>query len=170
MTRRWLGVWIVCGCVRAQQPSPAVVTAACAGEAPRPEGMRAVSDPARRDRVVHPAGEGGLCAAEVFEVTAPVTLHRMWSRGRPSSRTGRWWTLTPMRGSAAQYRVDYEVCPEWNDLDASVRCTLPAGARVVIGTGQSVRCAGGLDYGVSPAAQVFVEDPSVLVDCADGPQ
>ncbi len=167
MTRRWLWAWVLCGCAGAQRP--AAPTPTCAGDAPTsPPGMRAVDDVARRDRVVHPAGEGGLCVAAVFEVVEPVTLYRRWTRARPQSRTGRWWTLTESSMTAAQYRDAYAVCPEWNDLDATVRCVLPPGSRVVVGPGQSVRCDAGVAYPASPAAQVFVEDPAALRDCVDG--
>ncbi len=74
-------------------------------------------------------------------------------------------------GGRPEYRHAYAVCEAWNALDRAVTCTLPAGARVVIGTGQSAVCAEGT-YDRSAWPQVYVPpDPrtgtTALVDCRE---
>ncbi|MEZ4407295.1 MAG: hypothetical protein R3A52_12565 [Polyangiales bacterium] len=82
----------------------------------------------------------------------------MWHRARPHTEVGRWWSLTRPEGPRERYRADNAVCPEWSDLDVLSRCTLRAGARFVMGPGQSARCADGRELPRSAVNQVYVDN------------
>jgi hypothetical protein len=89
-------------------------------------------------------GAGGVSSAIAIRLTQDVHVFRLWSgpdkkdsRGF-TNRIGGWWTYDAPAGTAAQYRVDYEVCRDWNDLTWVATCTLKKGAIVAIGPGNSV--------------------------------
>lgn len=132
---------------------------ACVGSVgPAPEGARAVEDPALLARAIGAPEAGKLCAGVVYEATRPIALYRVWQRDRAYTERGRWWSLERPMISREQYQRDNAICPEWSALDALSRCELRAGARFVIGTGQSVRCR---DQSVLPASatrQVYVDN------------
>ncbi len=107
------------------------------------------------------SGQGGICRGRVYETRAPLTLHRLWDAERGNALR-HWWTLRPPAEGRTEYRRSYAVCEAWNALDHAVSCTLPAGARVVLGSGQSAVCAEAT-YPKSPALQVYV-----LVDPVSG--
>lgn len=93
---------------------------------------------------IKPAGAGGVFEGTAVRLTQDLPVYRLWSgpaSADPSGRTNRlgsWWSPGSPHGSAAQYRVDYEICQSWNSLTWAARCTLKKGAVVVIGPGQSV--------------------------------
>ena len=93
---------------------------------------------------VKPAGQGGLVEGTVIRLTQDVTVWRMWSGPTKknaaglTNRIGGWWAYDAPKGTQAQYRTAYEICNGWNDLTWVAKCTLKAGAVVVIGPGQSV--------------------------------
>ena len=90
------------------------------------------------------AGEGGVVEGTVIRLTQDVTVWRMWSGPTKknasglTNRIGGWWAYDAPKGTQAQYRTAYEICNGWNDLTWVAKCTLKAGAVVVIGPGQSV--------------------------------
>ena len=93
---------------------------------------------------VKAAGEGGVVEGTVIRLTQDVTVWRMWSRPTKKNasalpnRIGGWWAYDAPMGTQAQYHTAYEICNCWNDLTWVAKCTLKAGAVVVIGPGQSV--------------------------------
>jgi hypothetical protein len=90
------------------------------------------------------AGDGGVVEGTVIRLKQDVTVWRMWSgptkknAGGLTNRIGGWWAYDAPKGTQAQYRTAYEICNGWNDLTWVAKCTLKAGAVVVIGPGQSV--------------------------------
>lgn len=93
---------------------------------------------------VKPAGQGGIVEGTVIRLKQDVTVWRMWSGPTKknaaglTNRIGGWWSYDAPKGTQAQYRTAYEICNGWNDLTWVAKCTLKAGAVVVIGPGQSV--------------------------------
>lgn len=93
---------------------------------------------------VQPAGNGGISAGLVVELTTDVPVWRLWNGpgsappGGNTNRLGQWWGARAPSGTVAQYRIDYEVCDAWNNLTWVAGCTLKKGAVVAVGPGQSV--------------------------------
>lgn len=117
-----------------------------------------MDDPTLLASALGAAGAGKLCAGAVFEATRPLTLYRVWQRDRAYTELGRWWTFERPEGPRDRYRGQNVICPEWSALDAWSRCELRAGARFVLGPGQSARCEGGLTLPVSPTNQVYIDN------------
>lgn len=132
---------------------------ACVGSVgAAPDGARVVTDAELLARAVGAPEAGKLCAGAVYEAVRPIALYRVWQRDRAYTERGRWWSLERPMISREQYQRDNAICPEWSALDVLSRCELRAGARFVVGTGQSVRCR---DQSVLPASatrQVYVEN------------
>ncbi|WP_293999794.1 hypothetical protein [Sphaerotilus sp.] len=93
---------------------------------------------------VKAAGDGGVVEGTVIRLKQDVTVWRLWSGPTKknasglTNRIGGWWAYDAPKGTQAQYRTAYEICNGWNDLTWVAKCTLKAGAVVVIGPGQSV--------------------------------
>lgn len=154
---------------QADAARPAPSSAACAGTVSAASGLTETDDPALLASALGKAGEGKLCSAKVFRVTADVVAYRVWDAGNPKSRTGRWWSLARPQGPVDEYRKANAVCKAWSALDRSVTCKLKVGAKVVVGPGQSVTCDDGVVFPASPVNQVFVPDGEAsLVDCSEG--
>lgn len=137
---------------------------ACPGSAELPEALagsfEAVQDDALLKSVLGAPEEGKLCQGKVYRVTGQlgVKIYRAWNSSNPKSNTGNWWAFYQPAGSVAQYRNDYEICYQWSPLDKLTHCTLSAGTKVVVGTGQSARCSDYLTYPVSAAKQLYLPD------------
>lgn len=137
----------------------AAAAGACVGEAELPaEGLRRVEDPALLAQALGRADEGKLCAGAVYEVTAPLTVYRVWQADRGYTALGRWWTFARPSGTREAYRAAYAICPEWSALDRVNRCEVPAGTRLVVGVGQSARCESGAVLPRSASTQVFIDN------------
>lgn len=137
---------------------PQAEAGGCVGEVgPAPEGARPVEDAALLASALGEAGKGQLCEGEVFEVTSPVRVYRVWTASKPWSEVGRWWSLEPPSGTVEAYRRDNAICPEWSDLDRVSVCELVVGARFVMGPGQSATCEEG-GFEASAVNQVFVDN------------
>ena len=157
-------VWLLlalAGCSTVPTPpgrdSQGVDGLACKGDlAPVVPGLAESRSAVLLERAQMPSGKGGLCAAKVFAVTAPVTLYRVFDSARPHTKFGAWWSLKPPGGSREDYRVANAICPEWSPLDRVVSCELRPGTQLVLGTTQSAECRGGLAYAPSPELQVYV--------------
>ena len=117
--------------------------------------MIEVNAPALLQSAIGAPGAGGLCSGKVFEVVAPVPVFRVWAAAGVDSAFGRWWSLTEPEGPRKAYRAANGICREWSTLDRASRCLLKAGARVVIGPGQSAQCNAGL-LAQSAVNQVYV--------------
>lgn len=120
-------------------------------------------DPDLMAQAVKPEGQGGVSNGWVVVVTEDVPVYRMWNGpgDEDENRMGQWWAAEAPSGSEAEYRKRYAVCHEWNDLTWVARCTLTAGAKVVVGPTQSVGedlCSldGGEAYARSKGWQVFI--------------
>jgi hypothetical protein len=101
-------------------------------------------------------GKGGVCAARVFAVVAPVTLFRVFDASNPHSKFGSWWSLRRPSGTKDDYRAANAICKEWSSLDRVVACEIRPGTQVVIGTTQSAQCSDGSTYPQTAVNQVFV--------------
>jgi hypothetical protein len=115
-------------------------------------------------------GAGGVSGGVVYTVTAEgaVAVYRVF--GGPARENGRWWALAPAVGTPEEFRKSFGICPLWNDLSREKRCTLKAGARVVIGPGQSVDCKAPRDapaavsYEASATLQVYLDQPEAMIE------
>ncbi len=130
---------------------------ACVGEAAAGgPGLIESSNPALIARAAAATGAGGVCAAKVFSVSAPVVVYRVFDAAHPRSKFGSWWSLARPSGPRDDYRATYAICPEWSALDRVVACELRPGSQVVIGTTQSAVCADGSAFAKTAANQVFI--------------
>ncbi len=150
-----------------------VESAGCPGDTDLPNGLVGKLQPVEAPELLRSAlGEpekGKLCQGQVYQAKADtqITLYRAWNSTNPYSQMGKWWAAHSPEGKVAQYRADYEICYQWSPLDKLTRCTLAAGAKVVIGTGQSAKCSEYLTYPASEAKQVYIENASeVLSACS----
>jgi hypothetical protein len=112
--------------------------------------------------------QGKLCQGKVYQFKQGQTLplYRSWNSTNPNSQMGSWWAFNKPMGKVSLYRNDYEICYQWSPLDKLTQCQLKAGAKVVIGNGQSAQCSNYLSYPVSSVQQVYIEHSSELMqDC-----
>lgn len=105
-------------------------------------------------------GKGALCEGKVFTVKEPITVYRVFTAkyetAKKAGPTGAYWTLAKPSGKLADYRSNYEICSEWNDLDMLNECKVDVGAKVVLGPGQSADCDSGAKYEQSAANQLLI--------------
>jgi hypothetical protein len=147
--------------------------ASCVGEvAPALPGLEAVSDPALLAQAVKPDGDGGLCIGQVYQVTEPVTVYRVWNKDKDYTKYGRWWSFNKPTGSRDEYRKANDICPSWSELNQVSHCKLKVGSHIVVGPGQSAQCKA-MKLPKSPVNQVFVPNDSrnkqlFVEDCSDG--
>lgn len=122
-----------------------------------PAGLSPVEDAALLQEALGKTGEGKLCAGRVFTASqaGSVTVYRVWNSAKSYTEFGKWWSLSKPTGTVASYREENAICPEWSELNQLTRCTLKAGAKVVIGPGQSASCMT-LTYGKSAVNQVYM--------------
>ncbi|MGN6649303.1 hypothetical protein [Trinickia sp.] len=167
------------GCSSMTPPQPTAATppspqTECVGKLEPPYGLTVISDPALLAKTVQPPGKGGLCMGEVYQVTQPLTVYRVWDASKPWSQYGTWWSFNPPAGPRDVYRVKNEICPKWSKLDQVTQCRLKVGSEIVIGPGQSAQCDPpdtGISYAPSAEIQVYVpndnSDPSkeLVSDC-----
>lgn len=147
---------------------------ACVGQVPGSNalpGFVGTNDFALLTQALRPSGAGFICAGQVFALVADYRIYRLWDHRHPEWKMSEWWALEPPRGSREDYRADYVVCREWTLLDRLVMCTLKAGAKVVVGPGQSANCAEGASYEKSSVLQVYIPLPveQVTKDCSEEP-
>lgn len=172
---------LLCGCASApvqETPSfgselPGSDTAACVGQVPATvQGLSAASN----DQLIAAArglpDKGGVCAAAVFAAVEPVQVYRVYDSAKSYSALGSWWALTRPDGTLDQYRAAFAICPEWGPRDRLVVCRLKPGSQIVLGTTQSIKCAGETSYPQSANIQVYIPNDSraqtVYVDeCAE---
>jgi hypothetical protein len=169
-------------CPKAPEPPPASAVpasaaqgAACPGKVEAIDGLAPADDDALYKQALGQPGKGSLCTGQVFEVLRPVKVYRVWTKEKSHTKLGRWWSFSRPRGPVSEYRRANAICAEWSDLDVVSECTLKAGARVVVGPGQSALCKAE-SYPVSETNQVFVpndtrdpEKQKVLVEgCTEG--
>ncbi|MFT7684225.1 MAG: hypothetical protein ACI935_003753 [Moritella dasanensis] len=150
-----------------------ISAAECAGDMALPvefsRKFTAVSDPELLEQSIGEPTEGRLCQGQVYVAkhNTQIMLFRGWNGSNPASEFGEWWALKSPRGQIAQYRSDYQICYQWSPLDKMTLCSLKAGAKVVIGTGQSATCSSYLNYPSSAKKQVYIANADAdLFDCS----
>lgn len=130
----------------------------------------AITDDTLLQSALGEPNKGMLCQGQVYQAkqNINVTLYRAWNSTNPNSRLGKWWAFNQPDGMVAKYRSEFEICYQWSPLDSMVECTLDAGTKVVVGTGQSAECSQYLTYPVSASKQVYIQDASASVaNCKD---
>jgi hypothetical protein len=176
---------LLAGCATVGQPPPPAPGQACTAGAscigfimglpPAFERVPVDGSPAGQQaaqvlaQAVKPAGQGGLCAGEVWRVKSTVSVYRLYD-GVNARERGRWWAFNPPEGSLELYRVAYEICPEWNTFTQAIVCQLPKDMLIAVGPGQSATCTTGAScLPHSPANQVFIPTPDLLENCVTAP-
>lgn len=154
------------------QPPPAntasntSISASCIGDTLPPEGLTGYFEASQDEALLNSAlgqpMQGKLCQGQVYKAKAgsQITIYRAWNSTNPGSQMGNWWAFHTPVGKISQYRHDYEICYQWSPLDKMSICTLKTDINVVIGTGQSAECSQYLNYPVSAAKQLYIEDAS----------
>lgn len=132
-------------CAKAQ-PLPPTLAAA----------LQKTHNPALLKKALGLPEAGGLCAGQVYTVTTPITLYRVWNSTFAGSQLGHWWTWQKPQGAIADYRQQNAICYQWSPLDKLTQCQIAAGTQLVIGSGQSARCSAFLAYPVSSQLQIFL--------------
>jgi len=143
-----------------QQASTPPAPTSCVGHVdPPPAGLAASNDPPPGFAIGAP-GKGALCEGKVFTAKEPVTVYRVFSASYATSKlagpAGAYWTLQKPSGKLADYRNNYEICAEWNDLDMLNECHIEVGAQVILGPGQSAACKDGKEFPKSASNQVLI--------------
>jgi hypothetical protein len=177
ITPFFLAILILAGCA-----SPATVqgskktlaasttTEVCPGNTELPLAFMgkfdAIDDPDLLASALKGPEDGYLCQGKVYQAKADtsVIVYRAWNSTNPKSRLGQWWAAQIPAGKTAQYRENYEICYKWSPLDKMTQCQLKAGAKVVVGTGQSAKCDAYLTYPASAAKQVYIGPDATAVD------
>lgn len=166
-------ILVLQGCAATTSPKSVSTTeAACIGSVELPSSIAASFDPVEDEALLSSSlGEplqGNLCQGKVYQANKKVIIYRAWNSTNPNSKFGKWWAFDKPAGLIAQYREDYEICYQWSPLDKMVQCTLQAGEKVVVGTGQSAQCSQYLTYPVSAKQQVFISDSaSAVLNCQE---
>lgn len=133
---------------------------ACVGYVENPPAaLKSTQDEELLNESLGATDQGRLCQGDVFLVTEPVKVYRVWDSSKPYSIYGSWWSLDKPVGSREQYRKDNDICPLWSSLDKMSSCNLKVGSKIVIGTGQSAKCKD-FTYPKSATNQVYVPNDS----------
>ncbi|MBK9579081.1 MAG: hypothetical protein IPK50_19645 [Fibrobacterota bacterium] len=126
-----------------------------------------LNDTAFVDSAEFGAGKGGVHDAAAYRVKAgkTATVYRVFDK----YAFGRWWALSRPSGSKQNYRDAFAICPEWNALDSLMTCTLPEGARLVVGPGESAGCTAG-GFPRSDSLQAFINSSATVTrNCQSTP-
>ena len=134
----------------------ALAVSACAG--PQRSDSPLLAPPAA------PAGagvpNGSLASARLYEggpAEAPLRVYRVYSSAPgKAGPDGLYWTPAAPQGSRANYRRDYVICPEWNDLDRVRTCNVRPWALVAVGPGAAAKCKDGTVLAASEVPQVLI--------------
>ncbi len=134
----------------------ALAVSACAG--PQRSDAPLLEPPAA------PAGasvpNGSLAKARLYEAgpaAAPLRVYRVYSTAPgKAGPDGLYWAPAAPRGSRADYRRDYVICPEWNDLERVRTCTVRPWALVAVGPGAAAKCKDGTVLAASEVEQILL--------------
>jgi len=164
----------LCGCTTMTELSAGQPSDECPGNPELPTDLAASLEPIEDKALLSAAlgspKQGGLCQGKVYETRewVEITLYRTWNSMDLKSRLGKWWVFDRPDGKVRRYRSDYAICYERSPLDKLTHCTLKGKTRLVIGTGQSVRCSRYLTYPSSEVKRIYIENASEAVfDCRD---
>lgn len=167
-----LMICLLCGCAGQPVQHNDVERQACLGNVELPpelaDKFEAVEDEPLLKMALGEPNEGGLCEGRVYRSKegSRIAVYRAWNSTNPNSEKGNWWAFQRPDGNVSQYRSHYEICYQWSPLDNMVSCTLNAGVKIVVGTGQSARCSEYLTYPVSDRQQIYIDEASKAVsDC-----
>lgn len=134
---------------------------ACVGDViTPPAGMVAATDDALLASAIGAPTAGALCKGKVFVAEKPVTVYRVWDSSKSYTLYGRWWSFNLPQGPRDKYRLDNDICPEWSPLNIMSSCTIKVGTKVVVGPGQSAKCADGTILPASATNQVYIPNDS----------
>jgi hypothetical protein len=136
----------------------------CVGKVVTIDGLKETRDSTLLGIAIGHPEQGKLCTGQEFEVTKLLTIYRVWDKSRDYSQYGQWWTFEVPEGPEDSWRSTYAVCPEWGPRNIVSKCRLIVGTKIVIGPGQSMKCAS-TTYPLSSANQVFI--PNKLVNDTD---
>ncbi|WP_133511637.1 hypothetical protein [Candidatus Thiosymbion oneisti] len=164
----------LCGCTTMTDLLVEQPPGECPGNPELPAKLAASFEPVEDKALLSAAlgapKQGGLCQGKVYKSKEDVeiTLYRAWNSTDLKGRLGKWWAFDRPDGKISKYRSDYAICYERSPLDKLTHCNLKAGAKLVIGTGQSARCSQYLTYPPSEAKKVYLENASESVSgCRD---
>jgi hypothetical protein len=133
---------------------------ACVGKVEHPpEGLVAVDENLVLQTALGASGQGKLCDGQVFQVTQPVTVYRVWNSDKSYTVYGKWWSFDLPEGPKQKYRKDNGICPSWSTLNRMSSCSIKIGSIIVIGPGQSAKCEQ-MTYAKSAVNQVFIPNDS----------
>lgn len=114
--------------------------------------------------------KGKLCQGKVYRAKKDVDIpiYSAWNSTNPNSRFGQWWSFKRPEGKISQYRNDFESCYQFSPLDKLTSCNIKEGAKLVVGTGQSVKCSENVIYTTSANQKIYIEDAaSLMSNCTD---
>jgi hypothetical protein len=162
---------VLTGCSNLSSPELSVATTApasasaarsqaCTGRILAQPGLIPDSDPDLLVAALGQPDQGKLCMGQVFKVTEPVRVYRVWDQAKDYTLYGRWWSFDLPQGPAENYRAANAICPNWSVLNQMSSCLLKAGSKIVVGPGQSADCGDGLVYPQSAVNQVFINNDS----------
>lgn len=144
------------GCTATTSTGSGAAAPQCVGSISDPPNFTPTGNKELLARAIGQPLQGKLCMGRTYTTQQPITVYRMWNRTRPYTLHGAWWSLERPSGSIESLRERLEICREWSPLDVLSECTLRAQTPVVLGIGQSVRCAGGITYSPSAAMQLYI--------------
>jgi hypothetical protein len=94
---------------------------------------------------------------EAGPAAAPLRVYRVYSTAPgKAGPDGLYWAPAAPRGSRADYRRDYVICPEWNDLERVRTCTVRPWALVAVGPGAAAKCKDGTVLAASEVEQILL--------------
>jgi len=86
--------------------------------------------------------KGGLIDGKEYVVTKPLMVYRVWDKSATWSQYSKWWSFDKPEGPIDSWRRKFNVCsdPKWGAHNVFSKCLLKVDTKVVIGTGQSIKC------------------------------
>ncbi len=134
---------------------------ACVGVVPTAvNGLMSSQDTSLQAQAKNVTDKGGVCAAQSFVATTPVTVYRVYDSSRAWTAYGSWWSLTRPVGPRDEYRAKNAICKEWSSLDRLIACQVKPQSELVLGTTQSATCADGSTYPKTADIQVYLPNDS----------
>lgn len=122
--------------------TPTTAFSSCTGQVDEiPQWLSPSENKELLDSALGEPGEGKLCQGRVYTARKSVVVYRVWDKSKPYTAYGRWWSFERPVGDRATYRKDNDICPKWSALDIVHSCWIKPGTQIVVGPGQSAKCA-----------------------------